>query len=368
MLLNVVGCLEISSLTPMNRLAVQEASKRWVKVPGCHRKASVAGISTAFTSTAIAWLRFHHALAIDAPPIPPYGNVLPEYIRFVADAKSMTPATVRGYTSIASRFLRWAINRHEYFENLGSTDILDYIASLSLAGMKPGYITSVCRTLRSLFGFTESRGWTPSLISTGIHFRNPPRSDPNPKGPAWSEVRRMLSARTSNKPSDLRANAVLLFFAIYGLRSVEVSSLLLSDIDWTEETFTVRRAKGGRTQRFPISSEVAFALNNYLVTGRPKSECPNFFVTLRPPFRSTAHASLRCIVANRMRRLRIKSPLYSTHALRHSCATELLDKDVPMNEIAHFLGHQNNRSVGIYAKSSKASLRQVADFSLSGLR
>ena len=351
----------------MNRLAVQQASERWVKVQGCHRKASVAGISTAFISTAVAWLRFHNALEADASPIPPYGNLLPEYVLFIVNVKSMTSATVGAYSSIVSRFLRWAINRHQYFENLCSTDVEDYIASLSLAGMKPGYIISVCRTFRSLFGFTESKGWTPLPISTGIHFRNPPRSDPDPKGPDWSDVRRMLSARTPGKPSDLRANAVLFLLAIYGLRSVEVSSLLLSDIDWTGKTFTIRRAKGGRTQRFPFSSEVSLALNEYLVKGRPKCECPMFFVTLRPPFRATTHASLRCIVTNRMKSLHIKSPLFSTHALRHSCATELLDKGISMNEIARFLGHQNNRSVGIYAKSSKGSLRQVADFSLGGL-
>jgi site-specific recombinase XerD len=80
-----------------------------------------------------------------------------------------------------------------------------------------------------------------------------------------------------------------------------------------------------------------------------------------------AHNSLRNIVASRMRQLGVKSALHSTHALRHSCATELLRKGVSMDDIARFLGHRDNKSVTIYAKCSRASVRKVGDFSLDGI-
>ncbi|WP_233580876.1 tyrosine-type recombinase/integrase [Acidipila sp. EB88] len=178
----------------------------------------------------------------------------------------------------------------------------------------------------------------------------------------------MLEVSTKDGQADLRARAVLFFFAIYGLRSIEVSSLLLSDLHLENGTFTIVRAKGGRTQHFMITTEVGEALVAYLSKGRPLCECRNVFVTLHPPFRATTHSSLRCIVAGRMTQLHIESALYSTHALRHSCATELLEEGISMGEIARFLGHRGSRSVGIYAKASKASVKEVAEFSLRELR
>jgi site-specific recombinase XerD len=56
------------------------------------------------------------------------------------------------------------------------------------------------------------------------------------------------------------------------------------------------------------------------------------------------------------------------HALRHACATRLLQKGSSLKEIADFLGHRNTKSVGIYAKCDIAALRKVAAFRLGGLR
>ena len=55
------------------------------------------------------------------------------------------------------------------------------------------------------------------------------------------------------------------------------------------------------------------------------------------------------------------------HALRHACATELLRKGTSLRGIADFLGHRSIRSVSIYAHCDLRALREVANFSLSGV-
>lgn len=369
MLLNVVKHLKLRSLSEMELSEIHSASKCWVAEGGIHRRANAEGASVSFNAIATNWFRFHSALTIHSVPPPPFGEVLPEFVRFLAGPRAMTPASVRGYTSRASLFLRWAIIRRGSFSEIKLRDIDDYLASLRVGGMKPRSIVSVCQTLRTLFRFTEKQGWNASQISAGISSPSVPRYDPEPKGPRWCDVRRMLSVRsTASGVVDLRANAVLFLFAIYGLRSVEVASLMLSDFDWQEGTFSVRRAKSGRLQRFPIQYEVGEAVIQYLRNARPTCACRNLFLTLRPPFRPMSHASLRYIVASRLKRLGIKSAQYSTHALRHSCATELLHRGISMHEIADFLGHRNTKSVVIYAKCSAAALRNVAKFRLPAFR
>jgi integrase/recombinase XerD len=153
-----------------------------------------------------------------------------------------------------------------------------------------------------------------------------------------------------------------------GLRSKEVVNLTLRDFDWISEVFVVIRAKGGRVQQFPIQFEVGESILRYLKHGRPRCSCRHLFVSLRPPYRPLRPAVIWGIVADRMKRLEIQSEHFGGHSLRHACATELLRKGSSLRDIADILGHRTMNSVSVYAKYDIRSLRQVADFSLAGVK
>ena len=70
-----------------------------------------------------------------------------------------------------------------------------------------------------------------------------------PAGLAWEDVQRLLGTTEGERPADKRDRAVVLLFAVYGLRAGEASGLRLEDIDWEQETLRVRRPKPGRTHR-----------------------------------------------------------------------------------------------------------------------
>jgi site-specific recombinase XerD len=74
------------------------------------------------------------------------------------------------------------------------------------------------------------------------------------------------------------------------------------------------------------------------------------------------------IVGRQMKAINIPSEHTGPHSLRHACATHLLKKGSSLKEIAEFLGHQDTRSVGIYAKYDQRSLHKVAAFNLAGIR
>ena len=106
-------------------------------------------------------------------------------------------------------------------------------------------------------------------------------------------MRRLIASASGSSPSDLRAKAVLLLFAIYGLRSSEVAQLRLSDFDWESETFTVHRAKRGGIQQFPIQYEVGEAIIRYLQHGRNRGRRQIMF-SLPRNSRTDEFAQLQC--------------------------------------------------------------------------
>jgi integrase len=160
---------------------------------------------------------------------------------------------------------------------------------------------------------------------------------------------------------------MFLLFAIYGFRSAEVRALTLEDIDWKRESITVRRAKRGMIQQFPLQGEVGDAIVLYLQKMRPRCSCRNVFVTLHPPYRPVSGHSMSSIIGLRMKKLGVVNEEFGPHMLRHACATQLLRTGSSLKDIADFLGHRDLRSVSNYVKFDLHSLKKVAAFSLRGV-
>jgi integrase/recombinase XerD len=155
-------------------------------------------------------------------------------------------------------------------------------------------------------------------------------------------------------------------FAFYGLRSSEAVGLRLEDFDWQNGTFSVKRCKRGCIQQFPLQRDVGEAIRQYIDEARPQCSSPNLFVTLHQPYRPMTHSSAFKIVNDRMKSLGIRSRHQGPHAMRHACATHLLQSGAALREIADFLGHSDCQSVGIYAKFNIRSMREVANLDLPG--
>jgi site-specific recombinase XerD len=287
---------------------------------------------------------------------------------FVKVTRQMSVDSIHNHGARISLFLAWAKKRQDDFSKISLIDVDQFLEEKRNAGLKPRSIASCCQSLRTFFRYTEARSWSVAKIARGI--KSPPISvnDNLPKGPRWRDVRRMLRARTEETPADLRTTAILFLCSIYALRGIEIRGLTINDFDWVNETFTVRRAKGGKTQEFPIQFEVGEAILRYLRHGRPSCASRQLFVTLKPPYRAMDQSVLAQVVKARMKRLKVESLRYGPHALRHACATQLLRQGSSLIEIADFLGHRDIKSVGIYAKLDVRSLRQVAAFSLAGVR
>jgi integrase len=160
---------------------------------------------------------------------------------------------------------------------------------------------------------------------------------------------------------------MLMFFAIYGLRSGEVAKLRLEDFDWEHEILTVWRPKQRRTQQYPLLQEVGHAVIRYLREVRPACVNREVFLTLKAPYRPLSPGSMHHLTQKRFAQLEIVSPRRGPHSLRHACATWLLSEGFSLKEIGDHLGHRSSFATQTYAKVDISGLREVATFDLGGL-
>jgi integrase/recombinase XerD len=369
MVVTILRVLEMTELREIDTPEIESAARRWVGSNLSHENRPIGPTSEGtFVYFAEKWLRFHNSLIVPASIHDATDAIVDDFALDMKQKRGLSSATIKGYRSRCVLFLRWlADHRQKTVFDLSLVDVDAYLDSRRLLGWKERTLAAQCQAMRTFLRYAELRGWCTPNIANGIKSPALPKYDILPQGPAWKDVKRLLPP-LSDKPSELRASAILAFFAIYGFRSSEVANLLLGDFDWANEIFTVRRAKRGRVQQYPIQYEVGETLIRYLKHGRPSCACRHVFVSRNPPFRPVESSGMWQVVARRMTHLGITSEHKGPHAIRHACATQLLKKGSSLLEISDFLGHSDLRSVSIYAKYDTRSLRQIAAFSLAGIR
>jgi integrase/recombinase XerD len=302
----------------------------------------------------------------ESRPEAAYAARLGDFLEFQRHERCLSPSTLHHYEMCVGEFLNWIGRQRKPLEEVSLEDISEYFRALAQRKLKRTSIALHVAKLRNFFRYAESKHW----CRAGLAALDAPRIyrlESLPRGPAWSDVQRLLAACADNTPSEIRDHAMLLIIAVYGVRSGEVRHLRIEDIDWEREIICIRRPKQRKSQHYPLVCEVGAAILRYLREVRPKCKLREIFLTCVQPYRPLTAPGFGTMVRNRLHRLGLVLPCYGPHALRHSCATHLLAEGVSLKEIADHLGHVSLAATQVYAKVDLTALREVGAFPLAGV-
>jgi integrase/recombinase XerD len=188
-----------------------------------------------------------------------------------------------------------------------------------------------------------------------------------PAGPAWTDLQRLFTELDSSHPADIRARAIMMLIAVYGLRVSEVTRLRLDDIDWEQDRLHIPRAKCRDTQVYPLAPSVGNAICQYLQSVRHSSLHREVFLTLVSPYNPLSTGGVFNLVSPRLKSLKVPCAHHGPHALRHACACRLVSEGLSLKEIGDHLGHRSTSATQVYAKVDLPGLREVAAFDLGEL-
>lgn len=152
----------------------------------------------------------------------------------------------------------------------------------------------------------------------------------------------------------LKHRAILMTAYAAGLRVSEVISLRVSDIDSDRMMIRIRQPKRRKDRYVPLAKHLLMILREYWKAARPKDY-------LFPGTGKTGHITQPSVDAackGAMRRAGLKK-IISTHTLRHSCATHLLENGTDVRTIQILLGHSSLKTTSIYLHVSQSTLRKV---------
>lgn len=136
-----------------------------------------------------------------------------------------------------------------------------------------------------------------------------------------------------------------------GARVSEFAHIKVEHFFFDELMLLIEKGKGGKSRYVPILQELAQELRTHL-NGRGAGYL--FETNRHLPYSSRR---IQQIVKATAERAKIKKRVYP-HLLRHSVATTLLERGMPIDQIQKFLGHSKLETTQVYAESTTEMIKE----------
>lgn len=144
-----------------------------------------------------------------------------------------------------------------------------------------------------------------------------------------------------------------------GTRVSELANIKVEHFFFDELMLLIEKGKGGKSRYVPLLSELAQELRTHL----GDRGIGYLFETNRHlPY---SPRRIQQIVKATAEGAQIKKRVYP-HLLRHSVATTLLERGMPIDQIQKFLGHSKLETTQVYADSTTAMIKESYRRALSG--
>jgi len=286
---------------------------------------------------------------------------LADFTSHLRDACGMLPSTQGLYVRRVRNFLesRYPHGTSCHLGELTPADIRDYVRQEAHKGT-PTRLKNYTTAVRAFLRYLVIRGVCDASLVAAFP-RIPTAHQANvPKGLSETQVQALLRSFDRHTGTGRRDYAVVQCLVRLGLRAGEVTALCLEDLDWDSRSLRLHTNKERRPTVLPLPDEVAAAIRAYLHNGRPSGAGRHLFVQHRNEHAALSKDMVRYIVARGWRHSGITMPSpRRTHVLRHTLATQLLNKGVDLKRVADILRHRKLETTLVYAHVDWTHLTEV---------
>lgn len=284
-----------------------------------------------------------------------------EYETYLRRQRGLSERTIFHSWRLADRFLDFRFKDEiGDLSQITSPDIVDFLQHLTTR-TPPLRDKTLSSHLRNFFRFLFNASKTMDNLALGIPSVAQRYGTRLPRHLMPEQIDILLKAVRTDTAKGRRDYAMVLLLARLGLRAPEVIAMQLDDIDWRSGEIIVR-GKGNRHDRVPIPPDVGEALAGYIKSDR-KTVSRALFVTDRAPHRPFKDGQvLNYILRDAFTRtgLTPPAPYVGSHILRHSLATNLVQRGASLEEIGDMLRHRSRASTLLYARFDIDGLRSIA--------
>lgn len=311
--------------------------------------------------------------AAGAPPAPPLAPEVADFLEHLAKERGASPHTLaayerdlRGLTRFLGRHLHEASGEGVRWAAVTRQDLRAYLAHLTRRGLAKRSIARALSAARSFFRYLHREEVVPA---------NPARAVSSPKLdrrlPAYLDQKQtetlfaLAEARAADASArfeDVRDLAMVELLYSAGLRVSELQGVNTGDLDLLAGQVKVR-GKGRKERIVPVGGKAVRALRQYEakreeVVRRAGRGADRLAVFVTDAGRRVSVPAVQRAVTKLLRAVDDEQPL-STHSLRHTFATHMVDAGADLRAVQELLGHASVATTQIYTHTSVERLRQA---------
>jgi integrase/recombinase XerD len=276
-------------------------------------------------------------------------------------------STKRSIRLILKRFLRWASQRATPdVLTLKKKDMVSFFQWISSQNsprsgrrLEWGTVRQYMEVVRHLYSILYRRGMIQENPWHNLELNIPSSKEWRRRPLTGEEVTRFLESIDTRTATGLRDRCLFELMYSSGLRVNEAACLKAGDVDLDRRLMVVR-GKFSKDRMVPFSQVAKDFLVLHLGERQKDLECWVFAgQSTREMKRHLSTIAINVRFRGHMKALGMASPEVTTHSIRHSTATHLLENGASVRHVQELLGHANIESTARYTHVMTDSLAKV---------
>ncbi|HEU4993674.1 MAG TPA: tyrosine recombinase XerC [Gemmatimonadaceae bacterium] len=291
-----------------------------------------------------------------------------DYLTHLEKERNVSPHTLKAYGGDCALFEEFLV---EYYggaawswQGVDRLAMRGFMGRLTKRGLSKRSIARALAAVRGLYRY---------LASTDVVDANPARVVGTPKAekylPGYLDRAQidllfgLVEVRASSgRFIDVRNAAILELFYSTGMRLSELHGLNRQDVDAVSQQVKVR-GKGRKERIVPMGDHATLALRGYErhrddLAAKLSGKIDKKAVFLGSTGKRIGVRAIQKIVASFLDQIAEDAGL-STHSLRHSFATHLMDAGADLRAVQELLGHASVSTTQVYTHTSVERLKEV---------
>ena len=256
-----------------------------------------------------------------------------KYIRYLEIEKNASEHTILNYKKDLEEFKKFL--GEAQIESVSYLTLRKFLSTLKERGLKSRSISRKLSSLRSFFRFLNREGFLKNDPTSAIS--SPKLEKHLPIFLTEDEITRLVESPDTKELSGFRDRAILETLYSTGMRVSELTGLNQENIDFFGGVTKVR-GKGKKERLTPIGDRALRTIREYL--DRRDNIQPAVF--LNKHGRRLTGRGVRLILDKYVRILALRENI-SPHSLRHSFATNLLNRGADLRSVQEQIGRASCR-------------------------
>jgi integrase/recombinase XerC len=291
-----------------------------------------------------------------------------EFLLHLEKERDVSPHTLKAYRRDLSEFVEFLSGYYGHGDwSWGGIDrlaIRGFLAHLTRRKLSKRTIARSLSAVRSFYSFMHRNEAVETNPARGVSSPKLERYLPGYLDRAQIELLFQSSELKAQEGrfTDVRNNAMLEIFYSTGMRLSELRGINRSDLDLLSQQVKVR-GKGRKERIIPLGDHAQLALRNYeakrddvVRNTLPGADRTAFFLSKRG--KRISVRAIQNAVTGFLDSIDEDAGL-STHSLRHTFATHLLDAGADLRAVQELLGHASISTTQIYTHTSVERLKEV---------